>query len=53
MRSNLRPEMSKVMEKRLLEKDMLRMRSHQERQDSPRQLNANRHRAERVSFGFE
>lgn len=52
MRSNLRPEMSNVMEKRLQEKESLRMRSHQERQNSPRQFNANRRRVERVSFGF-
>lgn len=53
MRSNLRPEMSNVMEKRLQEKESLRMRSYQERQNSPRQFNADRRPVERVSFGFE
>jgi hypothetical protein len=53
MRSQLRPEMSDVMQKRLQEKESLRMHSYQERQLSPRQFNANRRRIERASFGFE
>jgi hypothetical protein len=53
MRSQLRPEMSDVIQKRLLEKEDFRMRDHKARQESPRQFNANRRRIERASFGFE